>query len=66
MFGYNNTLQLVRAALAFSQILPSRDMSRKPKAMQELAEYLLQVCTPLYAAWEKTYGALVDEAPGVT
>jgi len=64
MFGYDSALQLVRAALAFSKILPSRDMSRKPKAMQELGAYLLQVCAPLYMAWEETYGALLDEAPG--
>lgn len=61
MFGYGNALQLVRAALAFSKILPSRDMSRKPKAMQEFAAYLLQICAPLYAAWEVSYGVLLDE-----
>ncbi|HXM49611.1 MAG TPA: hypothetical protein VN956_17345 [Pyrinomonadaceae bacterium] len=66
MFGYNNTLPLVRAALAFSKILPSRDMSRRPKEMQEFAAYLLEVCAPLYAVWEETYGALLEEGPSVT
>jgi hypothetical protein len=65
MFGYDNALQLVRAALAFSQILPSRDMKRRPKAMREFAAYLLEVCTPLYAAWEEAYGALLDQSPAV-
>lgn len=63
MFGYSNALQLVRAALAFSKILPSRDMKRRPKAMRELAAYLLEVCAPLYTAWEKGYGALLDQSP---
>lgn len=63
MFGYEGALQLVRAALAFSKILPSRDMSRQPKAMQKFGAYLLQVCEPLYSAWEETYGALLDVAP---
>jgi hypothetical protein len=62
MFNYNGALQLVRAALAFSKILPSRDMSRRSKAMQDLGAYLLQVCAPLYTAWEETYGALLDES----
>lgn len=66
MFGYDSALQLVRAALAFSKILPSRDMSRKPKAMQEFAAYLLQICAPLYAAWEESYGVLLDEAQTAT
>lgn len=66
MFDYDNARELVRAALAFSKILPSRDMSEKPKAMQELATYLLEVCAPLYVVWEKTYGALLDEVPTAT
>jgi hypothetical protein len=66
MFSYGSALQLVRAALAFSKILPSRDMSRRPKAMQDFAAYLLEICGPLYAAWEKTYGTLLDEAPSAT
>jgi hypothetical protein len=63
MFEYENVLQIVRAALAFSKILPSRDMSQRPQAMQELGAYLLEVCDPLYVAWEENYGALLDEAP---
>lgn len=66
MFGYGSSIPLVRAALAFSKILPSRDMSRRPKAMQDLAAYLLEVCGPLYAAWDKTYGTLLDEGPNAT
>lgn len=63
MFRYENALQLVRAALAFSKILPSQNLQRQPKAMQEFASYLLQVSSPLYAAWEEKYGSLLDEPP---
>lgn len=63
MFCYESARQLVRAALGFSKILPSRNMSRQPKAMQELGAYLLQVCSPLYVAWEESYGALLDGPP---
>lgn len=63
MFSYGSAQQLVRAALAFSKILPSRNLSRRPKAIQEFAAYLLQVCAPLYAKWEHLYGPLLDEAP---
>jgi hypothetical protein len=62
-FGYDSARQLVRAALAFSKILPSRDMRRRPKSMQELGGYLLQVCAPLYRTWKETYGALLDDEP---
>lgn len=63
MFCYESARQLVRAALAFSQILPSRNMSRQPNPMQELGAYLLQVCSPLYVAWEENYGTLLDGPP---
>jgi hypothetical protein len=60
MFGYDSAHKLVRAALAFSKILPSRDLSRQPKAMQEFATYLLEVCNPLYSSWEQKYGPLLE------
>jgi hypothetical protein len=63
MFGYRNARQLVRAALAFSRILPSRDLTRRPKAIQDFAAYLLKVCDPLYAQWEKDFGQLFDSVP---
>jgi hypothetical protein len=63
MFDYDGALQLVRAALAFSKILPSRDLRGRPKAMQDFGAYLLEVCGPLYKAWEETYGALLDATP---
>ena len=62
MFGYAHVQLLVRAALAFSKILPSRDMSKRPKEMQEFAAYLLKACEPLYARWETMYGALIEGA----
>jgi len=61
LFSAANAHQLVRAALAFSRILPSRDLSRRPKDIQELGAYLLEVCRPLYSRWEGAYGALLDE-----
>jgi hypothetical protein len=66
MFGYVNARQLVRAALAFSKILPSRDLSRRPKPIQDFAAYLQTVCGPLYPQWEQTFGELLDPAPSAT
>ena len=63
MFGYTNARQLVRAALAFSKILTSRDLSRRPKPIQDFAAYLLKVCEPLYLQWEQSFGALFDPSP---
>jgi hypothetical protein len=60
MFCFNNAQQLVRAAVAFSKILPSRDLTRQPKEMQDLAAYLLDVCSPLHVLWEQRYGQLLD------
>jgi hypothetical protein len=61
MFSFASARELVRAALAFSKILASRDLTRRPKAVQEFAAYLLTVCTPLYIEWEQSYGALCDD-----
>jgi len=66
MFSFSSTKQLVRAALAFSKILPSRDLSRRPKELQEFGAYLLEVCSPLYARWEQLYGELLDPPNAVT
>jgi hypothetical protein len=63
MFSYSNARQLVRAALAFSKILPSRDLSRRPKSIQDFAEYLRKVCEPLYSQWEQNFGELLDPPP---
>lgn len=66
MFSAANAQHLVRAALAFSKILPSRDLTRQPKEIQDLAAYLLTVCSPLYARWEQQYGQLLDPSPNAT
>jgi len=63
MFGYANARQLVRAALAFSKILASRDLTRKPKSIQDFSTYLLKVCEPLYPQWEQSFGQLFDPQP---
>lgn len=60
-FAFDCAHEIVRGALAFSRILPSRDMSKRPKGMQELAKYLLEVCAPLYQLWQHTYGDLFDK-----
>lgn len=60
MFSFDSARQLVRAALAFSKILASRDLSRRPKPIQDFAAYLLTVCEPLYASWEPLFGPLFD------
>ncbi len=60
MFSASNAQQLVRAAIAFSKILPSRDLTLQPKDIQDLGTYLLDVCAPLHALWEQRYGPLLD------
>ncbi len=62
MFGFESARLLVRAALAFCKILPSRDMRRCCKGMQELGQSLLQLGEPLYAKWEQEHGPLLDDA----
>jgi hypothetical protein len=66
MFSASSAHMLVRAALAFSKILPSRDLQKQPKDIQEFGAYLLEVCAPLYAAWEQHYGQLLDTPPNAT
>lgn len=63
MFSAANAQQLVRAALAFSKILPSCDLRRQPKDIQDLGAYLMEVCSPLHARWEQQYGQLLDPSP---
>jgi hypothetical protein len=63
MFGYANARQLVRASLAFSKILTSRDLASRPKPIQDFAAYLLKVCEPLYTQWEQSFGQLFDPQP---
>ena len=66
MFSSGNAQQLVRAALAFSKILPSRDLTRQPKDIQNLGTYLLEVCSPLHTLWEQRYGPLLDPRSNAT
>ena len=66
MFSAPSAEQLVRAALAFSKILPSRDLARQPKGIQDLGAYLLAVCLPLYDRWEQLYGQLLDSPSDAT
>jgi hypothetical protein len=66
MFCAASAHQLVRAALAFSKILPSRDLTRQPKEIQDLGAYLLEVCSPLYALWEREHGQLLDVSTNAT
>ncbi|UCV01731.1 hypothetical protein [Dechloromonas denitrificans] len=60
MFSYPNARQLVRAALAYSKMLPLRDLTKKPKAIQDFAAYLRTVTEPLYPSWEQMHGPLFD------
>ncbi len=66
MFNSSNAQQLVRAALAFSKILPSRDLTQQPKDIQDFGAYLLEVCSPLYTLWEQRYGPLLDPPSNTT
>lgn len=66
MFCASNVQQLVRASLAFSKMLSSRDLTRQPKDIQDLASYLLEVCSSLYIKWEETYGPLFDPPSNAT
>jgi hypothetical protein len=63
MFSAASAQQLVRAALAFSKILPSRDLRRQPKDIQDFGAYLLEVCSPLHSRWEQQYGQLLESPP---
>jgi hypothetical protein len=63
MFSFENVKELVRAALAFSLILPSRDLSRRSVAIQEYAAFLTTVLQPLYTSWRSRYGKLLDSDP---
>lgn len=63
MYSASNAQQLVRASLAYSKMLCSRDLTRQPKEIQDLAAYLLEVCASLYIKWEEMYGPLFDPPP---
>ena len=60
MFSAASAQHLVRAAIAFSKILPSRNLQRQPKDIQDLAAYILEVSTPLHKHWKQHYGQLLD------
>lgn len=59
-FRFNNVKILVRAAIAFSKILPSRDLSKRSQTIRSLAVLMTQACAPLHTEWEQSYGALLD------
>ena len=61
-FRFENARQIVRSALAYVKILPSRPMDRATEPMQQLAKDLLSLGEPLVSAWDERYGALLDEA----
>jgi hypothetical protein len=61
MFSYGNARQIVRAALAFSKMLTSRDLSRRPKDIQAFSSYLANVCDPLCQQWEHSFGPLFEQ-----
>ncbi|MGO9570152.1 MAG: hypothetical protein ACLP5H_21695 [Desulfomonilaceae bacterium] len=62
-FRFENARQVVRAAIAYVKILPSRPMDRATEPMQQLAKDLLSLGEPLFSAWDKRYGALLDDLP---
>jgi hypothetical protein len=63
MFSFQNAKVIVRAALAYSKILPSHDLTKKPKSIQDYGSYILTACVPLYERWEQQYGKLLDPHP---
>ena len=63
MFSFENAKIIVHAALAYSKILPSGDLTKKPKPIQDYGCYILTACAPLYERWEQQYGQLLDPPP---
>ena len=60
-FSFDNARQLVRAAIAYVKILPSRPLDRATEPMQQLAKELLSLGEPLFVQWEERHGALLDQ-----
>lgn len=63
MYTCANAHPLVRAALAYCEILPKVAQGQGPKEVQPLARYLLESGEPLFQAWRSSYGALRDDDP---
>ncbi len=61
IFGFENAQLLVRAALAYVKILPSRPLDRATEPMQQLAKDMLTLAEPLFQQWEERYGLLLEE-----
>ena len=62
MYTYPNAQLLVRAALAYCKILPTIGKKDGPKEVHALSQYLLTAGEPLFQAWERSYGPLLDAA----
>ncbi len=60
MYTYANARLIVRAALAYCKILPTLGEKQGPKEIRDLAHFLLTAAAPLFAAWETSYGPLLD------
>jgi hypothetical protein len=60
-FSFDNARQLVRAAVAYVKILPSRPLDHATEPVQQLAKDLLSLGEPLFVRWEERYGALLEE-----
>lgn len=61
MFTYPNAQLIVRAALAYAMILPKICKKQGPKETQQLSDFLLTNCEPLFEAWQQEHGSLLDE-----
>lgn len=62
MYTYPNAKLLVRAALAYCKILAIKGREAGPKEVQELAQFMLDACEPLFRRWDDAYGPLLDGA----
>ena len=61
MYTASNAHLLVRAALAYCEILPTVAGKQGPKEGRNLCNYLLNSGSPLFAAWRAQYGKLRDD-----
>jgi hypothetical protein len=52
---------LVRAALAYCEILPKVAEKQGPKESKNLSDYLTTSGAPLFAAWRAEYGKLRED-----
>ena len=61
IFGFSNAQMVVRAALAYVKILPSRPMECATEPMKQLARDMLTLGEPLFQQWGEQYGSLLEE-----